>query len=434
MVGGTNEPVKKFLLLPHGTSGDVFPFIWLGRLLMQHGHGVTLIAARVFESACRRAGVSFMPLARDDFDEMLAHPGLFKIIEGTKVAHGYAGRATGDYAAAIEHWMARHGRPDLMLAPMTCFGARLIREKRGIPVVTVHVTPLLVNSAHAPALFIPAFRWLRWLPLALRRLVLSGPNPFDRYAHPHVWQACSDHGVAAPKSLRWEWWDSPDGVLALFPDWYGPPQPDWPHNLLQWDFPLEDLSNEEALSPALKTFLEVGEKPVLFTAGTGHRHARDFFETALQLVMQNQSRAVFVTRDMNQLPKSLPASVHAVEYAPFSLLLPQVAAFVHHGGLGTVAQCLAAGVPQLIVPMAHDQFDNADRVVRLGVGLALGTHGFKLKCALPLLKRCLEDSEIRQRAKDCAERLRHRPDTEKLERWLAQRCELTQTQKKPHKT
>ncbi|MHB1078046.1 MAG: glycosyltransferase [Prosthecobacter sp.] len=420
--------MKKILLLPHGTSGDVFPFIWLGRLLKQHNHRVTLIAARAFERASLRAGVDFMPLARDDFDEMLAHPGLFKIIEGTQVAHGYAGRATGDYAAAIELWMARNGRPDLMLAPMTCFGARLIREKIGIPLVTVHAYPLLVNSAHAPPLFIPAFRWLRWLPLALRRLVLSGPNPFDRYAHPHVRKACDDHGVPAPQSLRWEWWDSPDGVLALFPAWYGPPQPDWPRKLLQWDFPLEDLSHEEKLSPALKTFMEAGDKPVLFTAGTGHRHARNFFETALQLVTQIQCRAVFVTHDLNQLPASLPASVHAVTYAPFSLLLPHVAAFVHHGGMGTVAQCLAAGVPQLIVPMAHDQFDNADRVNRLGVGLVLGTGGFSLKRVLPLLKRCLEDSGIRQRAAACAERMRPRPDTEKLELWLAQKCERTQTQ------
>lgn len=416
--------MKRILLLPHGTSGDVFPFIWLGRLLKQHGHGVTLIAARAFESACLAAGIDFMPLARDDFDEMLAHPGLFKIIEGTKVAHGYAGRATGDYAAAIEAWMARNGEPDLLLAPMTCFGARLIREKHGIPLVTVHVTPLLVNSMHAPPLFIPAFRWLRWLPLGLRRLLLSGPNPFDRYAHPHVRKACDDHGVPAPQSLRWEWWDSPDGVLALFPSWYAPPQPDWPHNLLQWDFPLEDLSREETLTPALKAFLAAGDKPVLFTAGTGHRHARDFFEMALQLVAQIQSRAVFVTRDFSQLPATLPPSVHAVEYVPFSQLLPHVVVFVHHGGTGTIAQCLAAGVPQLLVPMAHDQFDNAERVERLGVGLSIRASRFLPERALPLLRRCLEDESIRRRAESCSRRLMEQRFPESaLTEWLEGRMQ-----------
>jgi rhamnosyltransferase subunit B len=49
-------------------------------------------------------------------------------------------------------------------------------------------------------------------------------------------------------------------------------------------------------------------------------------------------------------------------------LLPQVAALVHHGGIGTTAAALAAGIPQLIAPFAFDQFDNAARTVRLGVG------------------------------------------------------------------
>jgi UDP:flavonoid glycosyltransferase YjiC (YdhE family) len=64
----------------------------------------------------------------------------------------------------------------------------------------------------------------------------------------------------------------------------------------------------------------------------------------------------------------LPEGVRHFHYVPFSALLPMAAAFVRHGGIGTTAQALAAGVPQLVVPMAHDQPDNAMRVRRLGVG------------------------------------------------------------------
>ena len=56
-----------------------------------------------------------------------------------------------------------------------------------------------------------------------------------------------------------------------------------------------------------------------------------------------------------------------VPYAPFSALMPRLRALVHHGGIGTSAQALAAGIPQLVVPFAHDQFDNAARLRRLGV-------------------------------------------------------------------
>ena len=73
-------------------------------------------------------------------------------------------------------------------------------------------------------------------------------------------------------------------------------------------------------------------------------------------------RGLLLTKFANQVPTPLPAGVIHVAYAPFSELLPQCAALVHHGGIGTTAQALAAGVPQLIVPFAHDQHDNAARV------------------------------------------------------------------------
>jgi rhamnosyltransferase subunit B len=59
------------------------------------------------------------------------------------------------------------------------------------------------------------------------------------------------------------------------------------------------------------------------------------------------------------------------DFVPLRRLLPQAAALIHHGGIGTTAEALRAGTPQLVVPLAHDQFDNAARVTALGVGAAL---------------------------------------------------------------
>jgi rhamnosyltransferase subunit B len=56
-----------------------------------------------------------------------------------------------------------------------------------------------------------------------------------------------------------------------------------------------------------------------------------------------------------------------------STLLPRSAALVHHGGIGTAAQALAAGIPQLVVPFAYDQFDNAERLRHLGCGASVKT-------------------------------------------------------------
>ncbi|MFC5456642.1 glycosyltransferase [Prosthecobacter fluviatilis] len=227
-----------------------------------------------------------------------------------------------------------------------------------------------------------------------------------------------------PRNLQRHWWLSPDGVLALFPGWYGKAQPDWPVNTLQWDFPLEDLAEERSMSPELVAFLAAGEKPVVFTPGTGNLHAREFFETALELCTRLGCRAVFVTRELGQVPGRLPDTVLAVKYAPFSTLLQHASVFVHHGGIGTTAQGFKAGVPQFIVFMGFDQPDNAERLERMGAGVGLDIRKFDCRRALPLLRKCLEDAAMRQKAADCTKRLmKNRPSTSALMEWLEQRMQ-----------
>ena len=95
------------------------------------------------------------------------------------------------------------------------------------------------------------------------------------------------------------------------------------------------------------------------------------FERGLAACDALDLRVVIITPYRDQLPANLPASAMQVSYASFELLLPKLAALIHHGGIGTSAQCLAAGLPQLITPWAHDQFDNATRLRRLGVAKSI---------------------------------------------------------------
>ncbi|MCB1277637.1 glycosyltransferase [Prosthecobacter sp.] len=407
------------LLLPFGTEGSIYPFIWLGRLLRHHGHRVTLVTAGRYAETVAGAGLEFAQVEGEDgLERMLAHPQLWQGNAGSQLSYRHSSRSTEGYVQAVEKLVANGNAVDLMLAPMICFGARLLREKLRIPLVTVHLYPLMFVSAHEPPLALPGFRLLRKLPLWVRKVVLAFPNPLDFFALPAVRACCQQHGVRKPWSLWKQWWHSPDGVLALFPEWYVGPQPDWPQKLLQWDFPLEDMSESEVLSPKLNAFLDAGEAPVLFTPGTGHFHAHAFFETAAELVRRLGCRAVFLTRKAEQVPDHLPPSILVESYAPFSRLLPRARAFVHHGGIGTVAQCLAAGISQLVVAMSLDQPDNADHVEQLGAGLGMNMRHFSVERALPLLKRCLTDASMQENARQYAARMAIRRDTGQLVAWL----------------
>ena len=77
---------------------------------------------------------------------------------------------------------------------------------------------------------------------------------------------------------------------------------------------------------------------------------------------------------------------------------------MHHGGLGTSAQALNAGVPQLVMPLAYDQADNAVRMRRLGVAALLYPKRFTGKAVAKRLKHLLEDAGVKQAAKQVSER------------------------------
>ncbi|MCW0216951.1 MAG: glycosyltransferase [Prosthecobacter sp.] len=410
------------VLLPFGSAGDVFPFLWLGRQLQAAGHRVTVIVACVFEEIVRKAGMEVIPLGtQEEFDRFIADPRVWQLYHGTKLVFEFAGESTELIHAAIESLIQSGHRPDLLMAPCTVFGARLAREKHGIPLISVHVQPAVLISAHETPILLPGMQHLRKLPLWFRQWLVRLPNPADRFAAPAVHAACASHGVTPPKSLWWEWADSPDGVLALFPEWFAQPQPDWPNNLLQWDFPLEDIAKERPLTPEVIHFLESGDKPIVFTPGSANIQARKFFEVAYQAVTAMNQRAIFVTRQLDQLPPHLPPSILPVEYAPFSSLVPRASAFVHHGGIGTMSQGFAAGVPQLIMAMAHDQPDNAYRLEKLGAGIGLTTRSFTPTRVQKALHQLLTAPRYREAAQRYRALTPNRRPTADLLAWIESR-------------
>ena len=94
-----------------------------------------------------------------------------------------------------------------------------------------------------------------------------------------------------------------------------------------------------------------------------------------------------------------PQSILQIPYAPFSALLPRTAALIYHGGIGTLTQALSAGIPHLIVPMSHDQPDNATRLEHLGVGAWLKPKAYRAETAARELESLLDSSQVQEKCK-----------------------------------
>jgi UDP:flavonoid glycosyltransferase YjiC (YdhE family) len=157
-----------------------------------------------------------------------------------------------------------------------------------------------------------------------------------------------------------------DADIAFFPDWFATV----PAPVRQTGFPLFEDALVPALPAEVETFLAAGPPPVILTPGSFMRQARGFFEAGLKACALLNQRAILLTPYADQVPV-LPAWARHFPYIALQRLAPRASALIHHGGIGTAAQGLRAGLPQLLAPLFFDQFDNAERLEALGVGRRL---------------------------------------------------------------
>lgn len=388
-----------------GTHGDVLPFIALGHELIARGHGVSLAAPAPFEPMARRAGLGFQPLGTAaDYEAVIREPDLWHPRRGFKPMFDFALRVAEPACLWLGATRARI--PDLVVAASPLgWGARLAQDLYDLPTATLHVMPFLIESRLDPPR-LPGLPLPRLLPARLRAYINRGTdkvvvNPFTL---PPLNALRGRLGLGPIHRLR-HWWNSPSRMLLMFPDWYAEPQADWPGQSVQLGFPLVDrFGDVPAMPPELEAFLGDGspaaDAPIVFTYGSAMRQGAAFFDTAVKICRRMGRRGVLLAPQGGQIPRPLPPGILHVPYAPLSALLPRSAALVHHGGVGTVAQALAAGVPQLVVPVAFDHFDEGRRLKDRTLGTTLSRRAFRPARAARVIGRLLTDPAV---ARACAE-------------------------------
>lgn len=393
---------RNILLPTIGSAGDVHPLLAIGCTLRDRGHRVTIVTNPLHEEVIRGAGLQFHPIGTaEQAQDLLDNPDLWHPRRGFEtIARGAilpAMRPVYDFIAAQDP------SNTIVAAQSMAIGARLAHEKLGIPFATVHLQPSLIRSVIDPPIngvAIPSW-WPRLLKRAWWRmvdaLVIDRALGFDI----NVYRA--ELGLPPLMRVFDEWLHSPQCVLGLFPDWFAPPQEDWPANVHLTGFPLYDAGEGAPLPDALQAFLDGGDAPLVFTFGSAMQHGTELFAAAIEATQQLGKRAVLLTGDRSQLPHSLPPNMHHEPYVPLGDLLPHAALLGHHGGIGTLSQGFASGVPQLVMPLTHDQPDNGRRLERLGAGRSLSAS--RLPAMARTIAALLNDDAVRARCRELAQRV-----------------------------
>lgn len=391
--------MARIALVCWGSLGDLFPFLAIATELRGRGHEPVVVSCPVYRQMVEAEGLAFAPLRPDVSPDDTAllrtlmdpRRGSEQIIKHLVVP---ALRQSYDDIAAVA------AGADLVVSHPITFAAPLVAERLGKPWLSSVLAPMSFFSRHdfpvlpnAPgaAAITRSHPWLARGVMALARRITGG------WVAPVV-ALRAELGLPPAGDPLYEGQFSPLGTLALFSATLGTPQRDWPVRTTVTGFPF--YNRAIPMPGEVAAFLDAGSPPVVFTLGSAAVSAAGaFYEHSAAAIAALGGRAILlVGRHRENIPRTLPADVLAVDSAPHDQLFPRAAAIVHQGGVGTTGQAMRSGRPQLVVPHAHDQFDNAFRVTARGAALSVTAARYTTARAVAALRTLTTDPGYARRA------------------------------------
>jgi rhamnosyltransferase subunit B len=401
----SNRTPSLHVLLPTmGSAGDVHPFIALGMELKARGHRATILTNPIFQELIEAQGLGFLAVGTaGEANAVIANPELWHLRKGFSVIAQIVVPAIAEVFSLIE----RHADASTVVAfSSLAFGARLAQEKLGVPSASVHLQPSVIRTFADQGMMgnirLSTSRPM-WFKRGLFRLIDA--LILDRRLKAPLNDLRARLGMRPVDRVMHRWMHSPQLVIAFFPEWFAAPQPDWPANTHAVGFPLWDADGEAAPLADAEEFLAAGEAPIIFTPGSAGSTMQRFFRESVKAAQQLGLRAMLVTNYPEQVPAKLPSSIRVFGYLPFSQVLPRAALLVYHGGVGTLAQGIKAGVPHLVVPHGYDQFDSGWRVEQLGLGSSIPETRYRARRVVRAVEGILGDRVAPQRRVACAARI-----------------------------
>ncbi|WP_067802513.1 glycosyltransferase [Actinomadura formosensis] len=390
--------MSRIVIFAAGSRGDIQPCVALGRALRARGDEVRLVASARYSPMAVAAGLELAPLTADPAEILESDAGQRLLAGGRNPVKFLGGfkRVIGPMAERLLAECADACKgADLILGPTLGFLPRHIGEHLGVPWALIHFQPSEPTGAF-PHPFVP------------RSLGSWGNRASFRAVDQIAWQLSRpfinpwrEESLGLPRlPLRGR---RPDGpVLACFSPVVVPRPGDWGPNVHLTGYWF--LDEDEWEPPGeLAEFLAAGPAPVY--VGFGSMVPKDGEATGRTV------RAALELAGVRGVVQGDPASsdgrVHAVRDVPHAWLFPRTAAVVHHGGAGTTAAGLRAGVPAVVCPFFGDQPYWGERVAALGAGPApLPFRALTAPRLARKIRQAVQDREMAERASEIGRRIR----------------------------
>jgi UDP:flavonoid glycosyltransferase YjiC (YdhE family) len=259
---------------------------------------------------------------------------------------------------------------------------RFVSEKLGLPLIWVFMNPSQIATWRLRA------------------------QLFGRILGPDIGAVRSSLGLPSINDNQ-DYWSTYPNCIALWPEWFAPVSCEVASNVVAVGFMTDNSSEAAEVPDAIRRALTDGEPRVLITAGTGTYLGPRFYCASADACKISNLRGIIVSQHAQKIQDNYPNCVSFVGYVPFGTLMRHTQAIIHHGGLGTLSCAMAAGIPQVVLPLGADRPDNAMRLQRLGVGEALPPPKWIPEKIAATLVRLLNSSTVAQNCKFLAEQLKN---------------------------
>jgi UDP:flavonoid glycosyltransferase YjiC (YdhE family) len=358
-----------------GSRGDVQPHIALGAGLQAAGHEVRLVTHALFEPQIRRLGMAFFPVQVNPQAIVEGEMGKQWLGGGNNSLQFFRrfSRIAAPLVrqAMLDCWQACQESEAMICSPLSIVVTSSIAEKLNIPCWIGAGQPLTPTGAFAIPFFPTAPAWLLARASYHRLTYTLSARLFWQLLRGPINQARQELLNLPPLSGKWLYEQvSKQRLYVLY--YYSPSilpsPPDWGRHYHVTGYWFLHNNSDWQPSQALLDFLADGAPPVYVGFGSMNtRRAGEITEIVLEALAHTKQRAILSAGWGNIGNTDLPDNIFKVGFVSHDWLFPQVAAVVQHGGAGTMAACLRAGVPPVVIPFFGDQPFWASRFYTLGL-------------------------------------------------------------------
>lgn len=357
-----------YLFYTLGTTGDALPFVKLAASLNTKGAKVAFIGNEKFAPLASSMGVECLPVSsKAAYENTYNNPLTWSPHHSQDHYNEFHFPAIKPTFKVIEKVIQQGHRP-VIIYQDALSGARMAAEEFSLKSCQVVLAPYGVGSMLSPAY--PMRRQIEerlWGEILPKIRDKAKKDTFDRLVRPLINPARRELGL-----LAWSEQDLPDmetspAVLALFPSWFKSNPGDWPRQLVHTGFILGDTADNQN-DGRVNEFVNQYGAPLVFTFGTGIPVTNQLVDKIRHVCRVVGKPGVFIAHSqVARIIDNGTSPVLVLPAASFSFLFSRASLVLHHGGIGTCAQALACGAPQVVSPYTFDQPDNAFLLWQLGI-------------------------------------------------------------------